>query len=490
MYRTCKSPIFLVAGLVLGVLATLMAVGTPGSGQAARDAAAKAAQKWTCSMHPQIVMDHPGKCPICGMDLEPVGGSEAVEQPADTLTLSGHARKMAAVATTPVRRLKLSKELRTVGKVEMDQTRVAEIAAWVSGRVDRVFADFPGTPVRKGEHLVAIYSPDLLSTQEEFLLGIRRERGQQESGGSGPEFALSAASRRRLQLWGITEQQIDQLAQSGKAQTHLIVYAPLGGTVIHKNVRQGQYVKQGDLLYTIADLTQVWLVLEVFESELPWVRTGQAVQATLEGQPGDPIMGSVAFVEPVVSEATRTVRVRAIMDNSEGRLKPGMYAQALLRIPVMPDGGPAATGLEGKFVCPMHPYVVAQTPGECTVCGMPLEQVPGRPASGLGPMHPEVLAIPAEAVLTTGRRQLVYVEQEPGKYRLVEPKLGPRAGEYFPVLAGLEEGQRVVTRGNFLLDSQFQITGKMSLLAPEGAAEAMRGHSGHGPAQEPAPTHR
>ncbi len=481
MHRTLSLIVFVFVGLVLGVLATLLVVGPKGGSQASGAGGATAAQKWICSMHPQIVMDHPDKCPLCGMDLEPVGGggAEGMEDFADTLTLSEHARKMATVATTPVRRLELSKELRTVSKVELDETRVAFIAAWVSGRVDEVFADFPGTPVKKGEHLVAIYSPDLLTTQETFLLYYRAEQAPSGRGGGPP---LSAASRRRLQLWGITDQQIDELARTGKAQIHLIVYAPIGGTIIEKKIREGQYVKEGDLLYTIADLTQVWLVVDVYESELPWVRVGQPVQVTLEGEPKQPIAGSVAFIEPMLNEATRTVRVRVIVDNSSGRLKPGMYAQTLLRVPIMPDGSSAPTGLEGKYVCPMHPYVLSDKPGDCNVCGMPLEQVPGKPASGPSQLHPKVLAVPAEAVLTTGRRQLVYIEDQPGHYRLVEPKLGLRAGEYFPVLAGLEEGQRVVSRGNFLLDSQFQITGKMSLLYPEGAAGATTGHAGHGAA--------
>jgi Cu(I)/Ag(I) efflux system membrane fusion protein len=163
-----------------------------------------------------------------------------------------------------------------------------------------------------------------------------------------------------------------------------------------------------------------------------------------------------------------------------------MYAQALLRVGILPGGKPAPTGLEGKYACPMHPYVAADGPGRCTVCGMPLEKVPGEPIPA-GSAASRTLALPAEAVLTTGRRSLVYVEVEPGQYRLVEPKLGPRTGDYYPVLEGLEKGQRVVARGSFLLDSQFQITGKPSLLYPEGISGGgvgNSGHQGHGGGQE------
>ncbi len=244
----------------------------------------------------------------------------------------------------------------------------------------------------------------------------------------------------------------------------------MGGTVLEKSIRDGQYVKTGDVLYLLADLGRVWLVLEIYESDLSWVRVGQAVEVALESEPQRPLTGRVGFIEPVLNDATRTVKVRVILDNQEGKLRPGMYAQALLRVPVVPGGQPAPTGLEGKYACPMHPYEVSDKPGECPECHMPLERVPGEPGAERGRL---VLAVPAEAVLTTGRRELVYVEEEPGKYRVVAPKLGPRAGDFYPVLEGLEEGDRVVVRGNFLLDSQFQITGKPSLLYPVGTVAEM-----------------
>lgn len=453
------------------------------------------AQVWTCSMHPQIRMDHKDVCPLCGMELTPVDARQdpwEAEDPGARMVLGEQAQRMAGLETTEVLPRELFKELRTVGRVELDETNVAHISARVDGRVDQVYADFPGIVVRQGEHLVRIYSPELLSTQEEFLAALRAERGQ-PSAGQDRGLSLSNASRRRLLLWGITEQQIDELASSGQAQDHLTVYAPIGGTVIEKNIREGQYVKAGDSLYTVADLRRVWLVLDVYESEVSWVRLGQQVNVTLESEPNRPITGAVAFIEPVLTTASRTVRVRVLLENQESRLKPGMYAQAHLRIPILPDGQPAPAGPEGKYVCPMHPYEVSDKPGVCKQCQMPLELTPNlasspdaakssptlTPASSSAPASasgkPKVLAVPAEAVLTTGQRQLVYVEREAGNYQLVEPKLGPRAGDYYPVLSGLNERDRVVTRGNFLLDSQYQVTGRTSLLYPGGSTGSYAG---------------
>lgn len=354
MYSLLRLIVYVSVGTALGALGTMAVRGPSGGtakpGEAQTDAAPK---KYTCSMHPQIVMDHPDKCPLCGMDLEPIqsGGSGGADDSPETLTLSERARQMPSVATSEVRRRELFKEIRTVGKVELDETRVAYIAARVAGRVDQVFADFPGTPVRKGEHLVSIYSPDLVSTQDEYLLNQRYEQAQRGSGRTDLGGPLSEKSRRRLLLWGITEAQIEELARSGKARTHLIVYAPIGGIVIEKKIRPGQYVKEGDMLYTIADLSQVWLVIDVYESELSWTRIGQAVQVTLESEPTRPVTGRVAFVEPVLNEATRTVRVRVILENPDLRFKPAMYAQVLVKVAIMPDGTPGPTHLAGKYVC-------------------------------------------------------------------------------------------------------------------------------------------
>lgn len=437
-------------------------------------------QIWTCSMHPQIRMDHPDVCPICGMDLTPIqsnGGDEAATD-ADELVLSERGRQMAGLESVELVKQPLFKELRTVGKVEFDETALVYVTARITGRVEEVFASFPGTAVKQGDHLVSIYSPDLLATQSEFLDAVRRDQEQRgRSGGIGG--SLLGSARRRLELWGITAAQIEELLRTGKAEDHLVIYAPFGGTIVEKNVRPGQYVETGEMLYRLVDLGRVWLILEVFETDVAWVRFGQPVQVTLEGIPEQAMTGSVAFIEPVLNEDTRTVRVRVVLPNPKGRLKPGMYAHALLRIPIQSDGRPGPTGLEGKFACPMHPYVVQDVAGSCAVCRMPLDAMPIVESSDI---ELETLAVPADAVLTTGRRQLVYVDHGEGRYELVAPHLGPRAGDYYPVLHGLSLGDRVVRRGNFLLDSQFQISGKPSLMYPDAMHGGHAGGHQHGDA--------
>lgn len=470
--------LFAVGVLLVAVVAWSMRGG--------KQQAGGAGQIWTCSMHPQIRLDHPDVCPLCGMDLTLVKAGETDELSTEEyeLVLSNRGRQMAGLETVELVKQPLFKELRTVGKVEFDETALVYVTARISGRVEEVFASFPGTAVKQGDHLVSIYSPDLLATQSEFLDAARRDydpRGRS----TGTAGSLSGSARRRLELWGVTAAQIDELIRSGKPEDHLVIYAPFGGTIVEKSIRPGQYVETGEMLYRLADLGRVWMILETFESDVGWVRFGQAVQVTLEGFPEQVMNGSVAFVEPVLNEETRTVRVRVVLPNPAGRLRPGMYAQALLRIPILADGQPGPTGLEGKFACPMHPYVVQVGAGSCPACRMPLEAMPI--ATNTDVAH-ETLAVPADAVLTTGRRQLVYVDRGEGRYELVAPHLGPRAGDYYPVMHGLEVGDRVVRRGNFLLDSQFQISGKPSLLYPDAMQAGHAGGHQHGAVGAASPT--
>jgi Cu(I)/Ag(I) efflux system membrane fusion protein len=417
-----------------------------------------------------------------------------------------------------------------VGRIVPDERRVALLTARTDGRVERVFADFTGMQVAKDDHLVDLYAPDLAVVQEELLLVESATR----------DAAGSALPRQKLKLLGVTNEQIETLLRTREPQLVLTVHAPIGGTVLEKNVRAQAYVKTGDPLYTIADLSVVWLLAEVFEQDLPWVGAGLPAEIEVEAVPGRRFVGHVAFVDPTVQEATRTVRVRIEIDNDAQLLKPGMFARVLVRAPLRADGLGVQLPAQRAFACPMHPEVQSDEPGTCRICGMglrptgpatqptatqaaatqPAATQPAATQAANGvyacPMHPQVqsdrpgtcricrmeleptvpasrpaappaaapLAVPRTAVLDSGLRRIVWVETAPGTYEAREVVLGPRCGEDYPVLAGLQEGERVVVHGNFLLDSQAQIEGKPSLLFPHGHvhAGAAAGHAGHGDA--------
>lgn len=449
---------------------------------------------WTCSMHPQIRLPSPGRCPICGMALIPVYKLPHAQTDLET---------RAGLETEPIQRRELFKEIRTVGKLDYSERQVELITARIAGRVDRLFADFTGFDVKKGDHLVEIYSPELNVSQQELLISLdslEKEKGPSSTTRSFASARLEA-SRTKLRLLGILDSQIAELEKSRNPTDHLTIYAPLGGTVIEKDVRVGQYVAAGDELYRIANLDPIWLYLNLYEFDIAWVRFGQSVDVSLEAFPGETFTGSVMFIDPFLDDATRTIRVRVNIKNPDRRLKPQMFASATINVRLLSDGTPEPTGLEGKYICPMHPEVVQSDPGTCSICEMSLEKVADRPSpprdnEAEGTKSTEqagskagVLAIPVSAALDTGRRRITYRLSKDSAYELVDLKLGPRAHardesgrlrEYFVVQGGLHEGDRVVTQSGFLLDSQRQIEGMPSLLYPTGQAASMSGHAGHG----------
>ncbi|MBI2479244.1 MAG: efflux RND transporter periplasmic adaptor subunit, partial [Planctomycetia bacterium] len=467
---------------------------------------ATGSEVWTCSMHPQIRLPQPGSCPICGMPLTPT--SKLAEKKGDEYQ---HAR----LETQAVARRELFKEIQTVGKIDYNESRVEFISARIAGRVDRLYVDFTGIEVKENDHLVDIYSPELYSAQAELIGALEASESlQTRPAGLGDRFteANLLASREKLRLWGLLPEQIAEIEKTRKHQTHVTIYSPLAGTVIAKNVRLGQYIKEGDPLYRIAELDPIWLYLELYEYDIASVHYGQPVDVALEAFPGETFRGIVTFIDPFLDDRTRTVKVRVNLKNPDRKLKAGMYASATIRVRLLGNGVAAPTGLEGKFSCPMHPEVIQIEAGKCPICKMGLIQIPpGSPFTQLdgqaraahadgekSPEHAEhaadatttkettevaanPLAIPASAVLDTGRRQIAYRATKEGNYELVELQVGSlatatdEAGHttlYYPVLSGLNEGDHVVVRGGFLLDSQTQIEGRPSLLFPKGQTGA------------------
>lgn len=465
----------LVAGVLIGYsVATRRATPSPET-----DWPEPAATMWTCSMHPQIKLPKPGKCPICFMDLIPLTDESGGDGGPRQLKMSEAAMALADIQTTPVERQVVTNLVRMVGKVDYDETRLAEITAWLPrGRLDRLYVDYTGTTVRKGDHLVYIYSPELVVTQRALLENWEAYNRLDTRQDKERVLIHLRSSEDRLRLWGLNDRQIEEIKQRGNPSDHMTIYAPVGGIVIEKHVNEGDWVENGAKIYTIADLSQVWVFLDAYESDIPWIRYGQQVEFATETYPGEVFKGRIAFIDPVLSEKTRTVKVRVNVPNTELRLKPGMFVHAIVRSQLAAGGRVIDGWLAGKWICPMHPEIVKDGPGKCDVCEMDL--VPAEQLGFVAPSEvPEPpLVIPATAPLITGKRAIVYVKlpdrQQP-TFEGREVLLGYRAGDLYIVRYGLKEGEQVVTKGNFKIDSALQLLpGKLSMMTPEleGVAQA------------------
>ncbi|MBW8875618.1 MAG: efflux RND transporter periplasmic adaptor subunit [Acidobacteria bacterium] len=376
---------------------------------------------WFDPMQPGTHFDHPGKSPFMDMELVPKYADEAPPPQSGapgavsgtTVELSPQAVSAAGVATAAVQETALYRVVRAEGILGTDETKLVHIAARVAGRLDRLDLDFTGEPVRRGAPIYSIYSPDLVSSGREYALALEnlaRARAGGDAGYVESAESLAQAARERLALWGLDRDQIDRIASTRRPEVDLVVRSPISGTVIEKKVVQGQYVTEGQDLYLLADLSRLWLSAKVYEQELGGIRIGQLAVARFAAFPGREFQGRIRFIDPVLDPATRTAGVRVELPNPGGLLKPGMFANAELRVDL-----------------------------------------------GRG------LAIPKSAVLDTGVRQVVYVQVGPGRFAGREVRLGPPAGDLVQVLQGLAAGEQVVTSANFLIDSQSQLATGQSI---------------------------
>lgn len=429
---------------------------------------------WTCSMHPQIRQPKPGKCPICFMDLIPLNVSTPAGAGPRQLVVSEEAAKLMEVETATVQRKFVAVEVRMVGKIDFDETQVKNITAWVPGRIDRLYVDFTGITVNKGDHLVELYSPQLISAQAELLQSVKAAGSVGAESSDLIKTTTSAtlqAAREKLHLLGLTDRQISEIETSGKPASHITIYSPMSGIVIQKNATEGMYVDTGTSIYTMADLSKLWVKLDAYESDLVWIRYGQEVEIITEAYPGEVFKGRIIFIDPILNDKTRTVKLRVNVDNSQGRLKPQMFVRAVVKSNIAEGGRVMAPEMAGKWICPMHPDIVKDARGPCDICGMDLVTTEslGYVKADAGTQAP--LVIPASAPLITGRRAIVYVRvpnAEKPTYEGKEIALGPRASDYYIVESGLAEGETIVTKGSFKIDSALQIQAKPSMMNPEG----------------------
>ena len=346
---------------------------------------------------------------VDAQEQKPATKDASAEEQAEavpTITLSDEKRQLIGVRTTEAGFRMLDKHIRTVGKVEVDETRLAFVNTKIAGWVKKLFVNFTGDQVVKDQPLLSIYSPDLVTAQEEYLLALRSRTTV--SGGiaevQASQQSLIDSAKRRLLLWDITEEQIAALEKTGKTTTEMTINAPLNGIVLEKMVLDGAYIMPGMNLYKIADLSTVWIIADVYEYEVPLVKVGQQVRLTLPYSSGEVLHATVSFINPVLDPMTRTVKVRIAVQNPGLLLKPDMF----VNVEIMPSS-------------------LAR------------------------------LVIPRSAVLDSGTRQIVYVEKEPGVYEMRSVTLGLRGENEVEVLKGIKKGERVVTSGNFLLDSESQL---------------------------------
>jgi Cu(I)/Ag(I) efflux system membrane fusion protein len=434
---------------------------------------------WTCSMHPQIRQPKPGKCPICFMDLIPVNRQD-IQASERQISFSPEAVKLMDIQTAIVERKFAETQIRMVGKVDYDESKIKHITAWVPGRIDRLYVDFTGIVVSEGDHMVYLYSPQLISAQAELLQTVdAKKRLKPDSS----EFLVRStnetlnAAREKLRLLGLTAEQIEEVEKTGQPTDHITITSPIGGIVIEKNANQGMYIDTGTKIYTIADLSQVWVKLDAYESDLVWLRYGQGVEFTTEAYPGEVFKGTISFMSPVLDAQTRTVKLRVNVKNPDGKLKPEMFVRAVVRSKVAMSGNVMDPALAGKWICPMHPSVIKPISGQCDICEMDLVKTETLGYVSAGQDDEQIpLVIPATAPLITGKRAVVYVRLPDANKPTFEGRevvLGPRAGDYYIVNEGLAEGESVVTNGSFKIDADLQIQAKPSMMSPQGMENPM-----------------
>ncbi len=381
-------------------------------------------QIWTCSMHPQIKQDKPGLCPICAMDLIPLTSmiSSGDDVDPNEIMMSESAAKLASIQSMLVNRGVPEKTIYLQGKVQADERNIAELTSRFGGRIEKLFVNFTGQKVKKGEKLATIYSPGLVTAQRELLEALSFKETRP---------SLYTAAKGKLKLWDLTNEQIEAIEENGEPQVYFDVLSPISGTVSKRNVTIGDYVKEGNALFEVVDLSKVWVMFDAYESDLPWIKMGDEVNITIQALPGKNFAAKVTYIDPFLNANTRVVKVRVVLSNNSHELKPEMFAIGIL---------------ESK---------IAENTNQ--------------------------ILIPKSSLLWTGKRAVVYVKvpnRETPSFLYREVVLGPEAGAFYVVTEGLEEGEEIAVNGVFKIDAASQLQGLPSMMNP-GGGKISTGHN-HG----------
>ncbi|HBC04965.1 MAG TPA: efflux RND transporter periplasmic adaptor subunit [Aequorivita sp.] len=377
---------------------------------------------WTCSMHPQIRQNEPGDCPICGMELIPLESDDNSELDPMAISMSPTAMQIANVGTEIVGKAKPVKSVRLNGKVEADERSVYSQSSHIPGRIEKLMVNFTGEYVNKGQVIASIYSPDLVNAQEELF----EARKIVET-----EPLLFNSAKEKLKNWKLTDNQIAQILESGIVKEELPILADISGYVTEKKVNLGDYIMKGMAIYEIANLNSVWILFDVYESDMAWVKKGDVVNFTVQSLPGESFKSKISYIDPVIDPMTRVAKARVEINNSGLKLKPEMFVSGTVEAEL--------------------------------------------------PIKSDAIIVPKTAVMWTGQRSVVYIKNTTAKgvnFMMRDVTLGPALGDGFVVNEGLQEGEEIAINGTFSIDAAAQLAGKPSMMNPEGGP-AMTGHN-HG----------
>ncbi|MBL7969256.1 MAG: efflux RND transporter periplasmic adaptor subunit [Prolixibacteraceae bacterium] len=426
-----RGGLFIVAGLFLGWLF----FHAPEKHEEVHDHSEEEAKKevWTCSMHPNIRMEEPGKCPICAMDLIPLSTMSSSGSDAMAVHFTKEAAQLANVQTSVVSSQNPEKELRLYGKVQADERLLQNQVAHISGRVEKLLVNFTGEPVRKGQKLAVIYSPELVTAQQELLEAAKTKQLQPE---------IYEAAKEKLRQWKLSDAQVSTIENSHNIQSNIDIEANTSGIVTARRINMGDYVSAGTVLYEVSDLSRVWVLFDAYESDLPFLKQGDKISFNIQALPGNSFEGTVRFIDPVIDPVNRVAKVRVEIGNPGPKLKPEMFATGIVKSKL--------AEYKGKLV------------------------------------------IPSSAVLWTGKRSIVYVKQAGDEpiFHLREVELGPKLGETFVVLEGLTDGEEIATQGAFSIDAAAQLEGKPSMMNPEGNVVSTGHNHGEMSSANPAGEHQ